>query len=259
MLSVPPKYLCPYGPVLELEQLDKFYIGTLERGRCWLYVLESPGDMKVILASNSPRRRELLSLLGLEFYIIPAEIDETPHPFESPMDYVLRLAAEKAKWVGDRQDGDYLVLAADTTVVDGSRILGKPADEDEAGLMLRQLRGRTHQVYTGIAVVRNNSLVTDLCCTDVPMRNYSDGELDAYIKTGDPLDKAGAYAIQHTGFNPVNDLQGCFANVVGLPLCHLVRALRVQRLFPDSDIPAICRNKFHYLCSIYPGILSEIP
>ena len=227
-----------------------------------MYVLESSGNMKVILASNSPRRRALLSLLDLEFNVVPAEINESHHFGESPLDYVLRLASEKAIFVKAKgsnksQDEIYIVVAADTTVVDGNQILGKPANDREADQMLRQLRGRVHQVYTGIAVSVNDALVTDLCCTDVPMRNYSDEELKAYIKTGDPLDKAGAYAIQNTGFHPVGKIQGCFSNVVGLPLCHLVRVLRFQGVLIEPNTPLICQEQFNYSCLISAEILSK--
>ena len=222
-----------------------------------LDVFESAGDMMVILASNSPRRHMLLSLLGLEFIVTPAEIDETPRFGETPMDYVVRLSEAKAQWVSDHQSGGNCVIAADTTVVDGNQILGKPANGDEAGRMLRQLRGCIHQVYTGIALAIHGTIFTDLCGTDVPMRCYSDEEIAAYIESGDPLDKAGGYAIQHAGFHPVEDLNGCFANVMGLPLCHLSRALLKHELDLAVDVPAVCQQYIGYTCLIYREILSE--
>ena len=120
-------------------------------------------------------------------------------------------------------------------MVDEGQILGKPADAYEAESMLRRLRGREHQVFTALAVVRRSEgfLALDWCVTDVPMRTYSDEEMCAYIATGDPLDKAGAYAIQHPDFSPVAELQGCFANVMGLPLCHVERTL-MQAGHPDG-------------------------
>jgi septum formation protein len=168
-------------------------------------VLESP-TMTLILASNSPRRRQLLALAGWDFIVSVADVDESPLPNESPADYVIRLAETKARAI--TADADQIILAADTTVVDGSDILGKPRDDAEAIAMLTRLRGRTHQVYTGIALLRvsDGLLLKDLCVTDVPMREYSDEEMRVYVATGDPLDKAGAYAIQHPGFSPVESM-----------------------------------------------------
>jgi len=218
----------------------------------------------LILASNSPRRRELLALLGLKFQIVPAEVDETPHPSEAAPAYVRRLAAEKANWVSASFRGDAscsadfnkaaLIIAADTTVVDGDQILGKPINAGEAELMLCQLRARTHQVFSGVAVVHNGKLVTEICGTDVPMRDYSDQEIAVYIASGDPLDKAGAYAIQHSGFHPVDHLEGCFANVMGLPLCHLARALRIFDITLDVDLPEACQAHINYKCPIFSTI-----
>ncbi len=122
---------------------------------------------------------------------------------------------------------------------------------------LRQLRGRTHQVYTGIAVMSmsGGNLGTDLCVTDVPMRAYGDEEMDAYVATGDPLDKAGAYAIQHPKFHPVEKLTGCYASVMGLPLCHLTRTLRPLDITPRTDIPAECQSSLNYTCPISAAVL----
>ncbi len=176
-----------------------------------------------------------------------------------PAAYVLRLAEMKARAVSTSAPRDQIILAADTAVVDGDDILGKPADAVEAAAMLRRLRGRTHQVYTGLAVFRPNDgeLVTDLCVTEVSMRAYSDEEIEAYILTGDPLDKAGAYAIQHPRFQPVERLQGCYAGVMGLPLCHLTRALRSLGLTPPADVAAECQNALRYDCPIAHTILSS--
>lgn len=211
--------------------------------------------MKVILASNSPRRRQLLGLTGLDFQVVPADVDETPFQDEAPPNYVRRLAAAKALAVSTQFGRDKLVIAADTTVVDGSQILGKPIDDQDATCMLRQLRGRTHQVYTAIAVAYGGKLDVDLCWTDVPMRLYSDDEIQAYISTGDPLDKAGAYAIQNAGFHPVENLKGCYANVVGLPLCHLSRALQKLEIFSNTGIAQTCQGTLGYQCPVYELIL----
>ena len=210
----------------------------------------------ILLASNSPRRKQLLALAGWPYCIQPAEIDETPLPGEPAEAYVLRLAESKARAAaGSAEDG--LVLAADTTVVDAGAILGKPNDADQALAMLRQLRGRSHQVLTALAVLQSRSgrLLTDVCVTDVPMRAYTEAEIEAYVASGDPLDKAGAYAIQHAGFHPVASLAGCYANVVGLPLCHLARMLRTLGLPPQADLPQACQAALGYQCPVYEQIL----
>ena len=212
----------------------------------------------LVLASNSPRRKDLIALAGLPFEIIVSNVDETPRANESPRDYVVRLAEEKARASSLRADAGQVVLAADTTVVDADALLGKPADPSEAKRMLRQLRGRVHQVYTGIAVLRvsDGHLVRDVCVTDVPMRDYSDAEIEAYVATGDPLDKAGAYAIQHADFQPVASMAGCFASVMGLPLCHVTRLLLQMDVSPSADVPASCQSFLKYECPIYNEILS---
>ena len=171
---------------------------------------------KLILASNSPRRRKLFALGEWDFDVIVADVDETPLADESPRDYVIRLAQAKAVAVKDRAESDAVVIGSDTTVVDGNEILGKPVDDADAERMLKQLRGRTHQVFTGVAVyrIRDGKMLTELSITDVPMREYFDGEMRAYIATGDPMDKAGAYAIQHPDFQPVASMSGCFARVI---------------------------------------------
>jgi len=213
------------------------------------------------LASNSPRRKQLLTLGGWEFQAIPAEVDESALPGEKPAEYVLRLAKSKATAAVVPQKSGAIIIAADTTVAccdqEGDVIIGKPADAGEAEVILRQLRNRTHMVYTGLALLRldDGALLTDLCSTAVPMRNYSDEEMTAYIATGDPLDKAGAYAIQHAGFRPVENLHGCYANVMGLPLCHLTRALASIGVHPQSDIPESCQADLNYRCPVYTQVL----
>jgi septum formation protein len=216
---------------------------------------------KLILASNSPRRKQLLALTGWEFEVQPADIDESLLPGEHPGEYVLRLAQGKAREVARMIGGAEIFLAADTTVVDADAILGKPASSEEATAMLRGLRGHTHQVYTGLAVCRTraDSLVTDLCITEVPMRAYSDEEMQAYVDSGDPLDKAGAYAIQHPHFQPVERLTGCFASVMGLPLCHLQRSLGELGWTPEVDIPAQCQSALEYDCPVWQTVLKEKP
>ncbi len=226
--------------------------------------LDAPVSISLFLASNSPRRKQLLAL-GWPFTLAPAEVDESPLPGEPSADYVLRLAQEKARAALSAAaatvpglDGTF--LAADTTVSDAGAILGKPADAAEARRMLVRLRGRTHQVYTALALLRSADglLLTDRCATDVPMRAYTDAEMEAYIASGDPLDKAGAYAIQHPGFHPVEGLSGCYANVMGLPLCHLARTLNKLGQPIPSSLPAACQSTLGYTCTVYEQVLREI-
>ncbi len=213
----------------------------------------------LVLGSNSPRRKELIALGGWTFEVIVSNADESLLPEEKPGDYVRRLAEVKARASAARAEAGQFVLAADTSVVDGDAILGKPADPSEAKRMLRQLRGHTHQVYTGIAAlrVRDGLLLTDVCVTDVPMRDYSDAEIEAYVATGDPLDKAGAYAIQHPGFQPVASMSGCFASVMGLPMCHVTRLLARMELPPSANVPIKCQAFLKYQCLVFAGILSS--
>ncbi len=188
-----------------------------------------------ILASSSPRRRELLSKLDITFRILKPDIDELQHTGEAPLDYVQRLSREKASAVVGQMNSIPTVLAADTVVIlsadtmgiDGEGIiLGKPVDAAEAREMLQRLRGRVHQVCTAMTLIletsdRGQTELTEVTRTNVLMRDYTDAEIDAYIATGDPFDKAGSYAIQHPVFQPVARIDGCYTNVVGLPLCTL--------------------------------------
>jgi septum formation protein len=217
--------------------------------------------MTLTLASTSPRRRELLGLLGLPFEVRASGIDETRRPDEAPLDYVSRVAREKAETISNPSNeiGDWgLVIAADTSVViDNSEILGKPRDAEEARVMLRKLRGRTHQVISAVAIIdpHRGGRREVICSSDVPMRNYSEAELADYVATGDPLDKAGAYAIQHQGFHPVENFNHCYASVMGLPLCHLTKALRELGVEPPVDTPTECQRFNNYQCQVYQEIL----
>jgi MAF protein len=215
----------------------------------------------LILASNSPRRRQLLSLEGWAYQVIPARIDENLHPEESPQDVVIRLAREKALDVGKFAPVGSTIIAADTAVVAGGQILGKPASPDHAASILRQLRGEKHQVITGLAVwpATGNSLLSDHCVTSVIMREYSEAELQAYVATGDPLDKAGAYAIQHRVFDPVEHIEGCYANVVGLPLCLLTALLSSCGIPPVRHITANCLPERGEPCRIAGLVLPDTP
>jgi septum formation protein len=204
----------------------------------------------LLLASNSPRRRELLSCFQFDFRVSPVSINEDPLPGENPGDYVLRLAETKGRAAaGNAQPGE-LIISADTTVADGSLILGKPQNEAEARDMLYQLRDRFHQVYTALAVLEPQSgqIETSLAVSDVHMRSYTEAEVAAYIATHDPFDKAGSYAIQHEGFHPVDELHGCYSNVVGLPLCHLARLLRKYGLSAQIGPGPSCMMDLLYDC-----------
>jgi septum formation protein len=211
----------------------------------------------IVLASNSPRRRQLLSLGNWKFTVTVSDVDETQQAGETPRDYVLRLAQAKALAVVKKADHENIIIGSDTAVVDGKSILGKPKDQEDAARMLNQLRGHTHQVYTGVAFhrVSDGKMLTELCVTDVPMRAYGENEISAYIQTGDPLDKAGAYAIQHPDFQPVESMRGCYASVMGLPMCHVVRALQILDVHPSADVPMACQKLLNYECPVSSAIL----
>ena len=181
----------------------------------------------MVLASGSPRRRELLAGLGLRFEVRAADVDETPHPGESPRDYVLRLAREKAAAVARSGAPGELVLAADTTVVLEGEILGKPEDEEDARRMLRLLAGREHEVLTGVALQEvAGRQVAAVEATRVRMAPLDDREIGWYAATGEPQDKAGAYAIQGLGSLFVEAVEGNYSNVVGLPIPAVYRLFR---------------------------------
>ena len=213
-------------------------------------------ELSLILASNSPRRKELLALGDWPFEIQAADVDESVLPNEAPRDYVARVAADKARTVAARLKAGW-VLAADTTVVLDGAILGKPHNAETAREMLVDLRGREHDVFTGLAIINaaNGEQMSDLARSRVPMRNYSDDEMEGYIASGDPLDKAGAYGIQHKGFHAVEGMAQCFANVVGLPLCHLTRTLRKWNFTFGVDIPGVCQAHLDYACPIFDEVL----
>jgi septum formation protein len=218
----------------------------------------------ILLASNSPRRRQLLALGNWKFTVVVSDVDETQQANETPRDYVLRLARAKALAVVEKAQSENIIIGSDTAVVDGNSILGKPKDGEDAARMLIQLRGHTHQVYTGVAFYRvsDGKMLTELCVTDVPMRAYSDDEILAYVQTGDPLDKAGAYAIQHPGFQPVESMRGCYASVMGLPMCHVMRTLRSLDVPTERavDVPMACQNLLNYECPVSSAILrGEVP
>lgn len=205
----------------------------------------------LILASSSPRRQELLSRLGVAFEIATADIDEAQQPGEPPKRLVQRLAREKALAVAGRFPGR-AVLGADTIVVLEGEVLGKPASTDEATAMLRRLRGRPHTVWSAVYAwnPRAGCQAAALNQSTVWMRHYDDDEIAAYVASGDPMDKAGAYAIQHAGFAPVERLDGCYSGVMGFPLGDVAQVLRDIGV-DMSDEPALaCRPARGVCCQI---------
>ncbi len=181
--------------------------------------------MSLILASASPRRRELLSHFNIAFTIDPASGPETPPEHAAPADTVMALSAAKAREIAARHPGD-IVIGADTIVELDGAILGKPADKADAFRMLSSLAGREHRVYTGVAVVRDDTVLTEAEMTRVFFRPMTDREIEAYIDSGEPMDKAGAYGYQGLAALFVERIEGDFFNVVGLPLCRLGRMLQ---------------------------------
>ncbi len=184
---------------------------------------------RIVLASSSPRRQELLSKVGLDFEVIPAAFDESAAS-GSPDQVVKELALEKAREVARKleHEQDALVIGADTVVYIDGKILGKPGDDREAALMLGMISGRTHVVYTAIAIVDTVTGKTLVECEEsrVHIRDLEPGEIDAYVRTGEPGDKAGAYAVQGTGSVIVDRIEGCYFNVVGLPMSRLALMLK---------------------------------
>jgi septum formation protein len=181
-----------------------------------------------VLASASPRRAELLARAGIDFDTRPAHVDETPWPGEEPEAHVRRLAEAKARAVAVDHRGA-LVLGSDTIVVLDGRILGKPLDADEARAMLRALSGRAHDVLTGVALVIGDEARVDVCRTRVWFRTLTAAEIDGYVATGEPMDKAGAYGIQGGAARFVERIEGSRSNVVGLPV-EVVRAMLEGRI-----------------------------
>ncbi len=184
----------------------------------------------MILASSSPRRRELLARLGVPYVAFSPDVDEQPLPGETPLQTQHRITLEKARAAA--AGPDEVVIAADTTVLLDSEMLNKPADAGEAWAMLRALRGRMHEVQSCVVIKQGTHEVMEVVSSLVTMRDYSDEEIAAYIATGDPFDKAGSYAVQHPLFQPVERIDGCPLNVMGLPLCRLRANLPV---LPDPS------------------------
>lgn len=187
--------------------------------------------MTLVLASGSPRRAELLTRIGLRFDMSAPDIDETRRPDEAAGVYVERLAREKAAAVGDAGD---VVVAADTAVVFGGIIMGKPAHPAEARGMLQRLQGGSHDVFTGVAVRRDDQIASAVDVTHVEMLAMTDDEIDAYISTGEPMDKAGSYAIQGRGGLFVASVEGSPFTVIGLPVHLLPRLIRAVGVDPEE-------------------------
>lgn len=210
---------------------------------------DNPFFRQLQLASQSPRRRELLAWLGVPFHTIQSDVDETPRHAESPRALAVRLARDKARSIAAAPAGEWL-LAADTVVEIQGVALGKPSDAAAARAMLYRLRARPHQVHTGVALRDPATGREALRCvtTRVWMRSYSAAEITDYVTGGDSFDKAGGYAIQHPGFHPVERLDHCYANVVGLPLCAVLALLNAWGLNLELDLPTVCHRHFGYRC-----------
>lgn len=212
----------------------------------------------LVLASASPRRRQLLELLGLPFVVRPSDVDEADHVGEKADEMARRLSRLKARAMQGQVSGGWIV-AADTLVYLDRQALGKPVDPAEAVQMLERLRGRSHQVFSGVTVIdaASGQERGELAVTTVWMRDYSDAEIAAYVASGDPVDKAGGYAIQHRELSPVASVDGCFANVMGLPLCHLYCLLRAAGCVPPEPPVAACDRFNRRSCEVAWQILGR--
>ena len=182
--------------------------------------------MKIVLASQSPRRKELLGRMGLEFVTQASKIDESAFDGLEARELVATLSREKAQWIARQLDGETLVIGADTVVVRDGAALGKPKDAEDAVAMLLSLSGRDHQVCTGVTVCREDRVLTQVEETQVTFRDLTETEVRQYVSTGEPMDKAGAYGIQGLGGLLVEGIRGDYSNVVGLPVCRLGQMLK---------------------------------
>lgn len=216
-----------------------------------------PSKMTLVLASSSPRRKELLALLGIPFVVHPTDVEEVNHVGEDAATMVVRLAQAKAH-AACASGAQGLIVAADTAVCLDGEVLGKPRDATEAIAILCRLRGRSHLVFSSVALLHapSRQMRTELVQSTVWMRDYSNAEIAAYVASGDPLDKAGAYAIQYADFAPVARIEGCYANVMGLPLCHLYRVLREFGVAPNETPVAACDRFNRRKCDVAEQILS---
>lgn len=182
--------------------------------------------MLLTLASASPRRAELLESAGFTFAVVPAAVDEMPQEGEAPEAYTLRVARDKARSVASRRASGGVVLGADTEVVAAGTILGKPQDADDAGRMLRLLSGAVHDVITAVVILADGREAAEVVSTTVSFTPLTEGEIDWYVATGEPMGKAGGYAIQGRGARFIDRIEGSWSNVVGLPIATVHRLLR---------------------------------
>lgn len=214
--------------------------------------------MNLILASASPRRRAFLEALRVPFVVHVAGVDEESADGEPPGALVARLSRAKAMAVARRRP-QAAVIGADTIVALDGALLGKPTDPADAAAMLRRLCGRAHQVYSGVTLVAGDgSPQTTVVGTTAWARDYAEGEIEAYVASGAPLDKAGAYGIQDEPFRPVSRLRGCYASVMGLPLCALAALLCPVGLAPPVDVAATCSALTGVPCCGGEDVLLEL-
>jgi septum formation protein len=212
----------------------------------------------LLLASGSPRRRELLQLLGLPFRVALPSGEETTAPSGDARQRASDLACTKALSLAGA-NAEELIVAADTLVVLEGYVLGKPEDGASARRVLRALCARQHQVITGLAILppSTDAPAVQVIETQVWMRQYGDDEIVAYIARGEPFDKAGSYAIQDPFFRPVERIQGCYANVMGLPLCHLFCALERAGVNVPAALPQVCQTYTGHRCVVAEAILTS--
>jgi septum formation protein len=196
---------------------------SIDKGDKWKSIMHN----RIVLASGSPRRRELLNMIGIaDFIVIPAECGELMPAGRTPDATVREIAFQKAEYVSRSCDPSDIIIAADTLVYLDGRPIGKPDSPEDAARMLRELSGRRHTVYTGIALIKGGKYITGFEQTDVFFREISEAEILAYVETGEPMDKAGAYGAQGRGAVFIERIEGDFFNVMGLPLCRLSMMLK---------------------------------
>jgi septum formation protein len=213
---------------------------------------------QLVLASGSPRRRELLNLLGVPFEVVFPTVYEIALGSERPSEQAVRLARVKADAVASQEPGK-IIVAADTLVVLHGQVMGKPAREVEALAMLEGLRAREHQVITGVAILTPSSQRSAVRSVETRlwMRDYTDEEIALYIARGEPFDKAGGYAVQDPEFDPVSRIEGCYANVMGLPLCHVYLALEELGVPLPGSPRAPCEDHTGRECPVAAEILKR--
>lgn len=215
-------------------------------------------NVKIYLASASPRRQQMLSWIVQEFESIPADIDETPRPGEAPVPYCQRMALGKALHCAASVPADSFVIGSDTTVYINHQILGKPKDEDDAAEMLKLLNGKEHLVCTAVALAQRGKdeirFRHTVCETVVRFRDMDRYEILDYVASGDPMGKAGAYAIQNREFHPVESIRGCYAGVMGFPLCHVGVLFHHFGCDIFPPIRSACNAGTKYPCSHIPAV-----